>query len=158
MSCARRTPRTSEWRANISSGKSGKARPDLVGKPRSDETRQKLSLALTGRVVTDETRAKISLSKRGALHPKWRGGVTPRNKAIRNTLSGWARRVKMRDEYRCVQCGSAERLEADHIEPIALRPDLMFDLANGRTLCFKCHVLTPTYGGRAMYAALRGVA
>lgn len=46
-----------------------------------------------------------------------------------------------RDEYRCVQCGSEEELEADHILELALYPDLAFDVDNLRTLCRPCHEL-----------------
>lgn len=75
------------------------------------------------------------------------------NKAIRNRLAGWAKMVKDRDGRKCVLCGSTTNLHADHIKPIALYPELMRDLSNGRTLCFDCHKKTPTYGGHRMYMA-----
>lgn len=50
----------------------------------------------------------------------------------------WAQGVKDRDGWRCVVCGSCERLQADHLLPLALggrdTPE------NGITLCHDCHV------------------
>ena len=131
----------------------GKPRPDLVGKKHSAETVEKQRRAVTGLKRSEETRRKISVARSGPGNNHWRGGITPLNKAIRNHLAGWARRVKARDG-KCVLCGAVEFLEADHIEPVALRPDLMFDMNNGRALCHQCHIKTLTYGGRNLYKSL----
>lgn len=46
-------------------------------------------------------------------------------------------------------CGETEgRLDVDHIKPFALYPELRFEVTNGRVLCFKCHLLTETFGAR----------
>lgn len=47
--------------------------------------------------------------------------------------------AKRRDNFRCVSCGSAGRLEVDHIQPIRTHPDLAFDLGNLQSLCVACH-------------------
>lgn len=60
----------------------------------------------------------------------------------------WRESVLARDGYKCVFCGSTEKLEADHIKPKAVYPDLKYDVGNGRTLCNPCHRKTDTYGGR----------
>jgi 5-methylcytosine-specific restriction endonuclease McrA len=60
----------------------------------------------------------------------------------------WRESVLLRDGYTCVFCDSANNLEADHIKPKALYPDLKYDIANGRTLCHNCHVKTETYGSK----------
>lgn len=49
------------------------------------------------------------------------------------------RAVFVRDGWRCVLCGRAGRLEADHIRPVAKGGD-WFALSNLRTLCRSCHV------------------
>lgn len=48
----------------------------------------------------------------------------------------FAKAVKARDGYRCVECGSAEDIRACHIVPIASGGG--YDVSNGRTLC-KAH-------------------
>lgn len=61
----------------------------------------------------------------------------------------WRKKVLGRDEFRCIECGTedrASRLEADHIKPFLLYPELIFELSNGRTLCKPCHAKTSTYG------------
>lgn len=60
----------------------------------------------------------------------------------------WRESVLVRDGFRCVHCGSTNELEADHIKPKYLYPELRFDVANGRTLCFPCHKETPTFGSK----------
>jgi len=83
----------------------------------------------------------------------WKGGITPINKAIRNSLEyeEWRKSVFERDNYTCQICGKVgDYLNADHIKPFAHYPDLRFDLNNGRTLCFECHKKTDTYAGKGL--------
>ena len=97
-----------------------------------------------------ETREKMSLSSKGKHKPwmlgernhKWKGGITPINKAIRESLEyeEWRKAVFERDNYTCQNCGQVGGyLEADHIKPFALFLELRFDINNGRTLCRPCH-------------------
>lgn len=65
----------------------------------------------------------------------------------------WSRAVRERDGYRCqvevapgVVCG-AWADTADHVIPVALRPDLALDLANGRAACWH-HNSARGAGGR----------
>jgi len=104
---------------------------------RRPEVREKISRA---------NRGKPRFDMRGDKHPQWKGGITPQNRKIRNSLeySIWRRAVLERDDYKCIWCGSAEKLEADHIKRFSLYPELRFAIDNGRTLCFKCH--KSTYG------------
>lgn len=55
-----------------------------------------------------------------------------------------------RDGYKCVECGAIDKLETDHIIPHSRRPDLKYEVSNGRTLCKDCHKETDTYGGGAV--------
>ena len=64
----------------------------------------------------------------------------------------WRESVLIRDGYACVWCGATERLEADHIKPKVVFPDLKYDVDNGRTLCNPCHRTTDTYGRKAWNA------
>lgn len=49
------------------------------------------------------------------------------------------RLVLIRDDYRCVKCGKAGRLEVDHIRPLR-RGGAPWDLTNLQTLCRACHI------------------
>lgn len=44
-----------------------------------------------------------------------------------------------RDDYTCVECGATDDLQADHIRPLSLYPELGLDLDNLQTLCSPCN-------------------
>ena len=54
------------------------------------------------------------------------------------TLNAWAAQVKALNP-RCDWCLCVDDLEAHHIKPKALYPELALDLTNGQTLCTKHH-------------------
>lgn len=84
-----------------------------------------------------------------------------------NRISGlsiyrqWKKAILKRDNNSCVVCGDKRFLNIDH-SPISLSTLVQkyniqspqeaknysefWDINNGRTLCFPCHKLTPTYG------------
>lgn len=70
----------------------------------------------------------------------------------------WRKSVLLRDGHRCIKCGSAERLHADHILPVSAFPERMRDVSNGRTLCKICHIKTDTYGGKQLKGRRKEVA
>ena len=87
----------------------------------------------------------------GELCHFWKGGVTPENKKIRMSLvyKQWRTSVFERDDYTCQECKvKGGTLQADHIKPFALFPELRLDINNGRTMCVDCHKKTDTYGGK----------
>jgi hypothetical protein len=96
------------------------------------------------------------LNRQGAGNINWKGGITPENTRIRSSKEyiAWREGVFMRDDYTCRFCGArsgngkAVILNADHIKPFALFPELRLDLGNGRTLCEECHRKTDTFAGR----------
>ena len=53
--------------------------------------------------------------------------------------SKWAKAVKQQAGYKCVICGSNEKLESHHIKPRSLYPEHEFNIENGLCLCHKCH-------------------
>lgn len=67
-----------------------------------------------------------------------------------NTYKGWRKLVLQRDNHKCIQCGSEEKLECDHILNFRDYPDLRYEVSNGRTLCRYCHKKTETYGGKML--------
>jgi len=56
-----------------------------------------------------------------------------------NDLRKWRVKVLKRDDHECQMCGVTERLEAHHIRPKALYPELALQPTNGAALCFVCH-------------------
>lgn len=96
---------------------------------------------------------------RGPAHPNWKGGLTTENAKIRNSRAykRWRKSVFERDKYTCVWCGQVGgSLEADHIKPFALHPELRLAISNGRTLCVPCHKKTDTYCGRVQPKKIYG--
>ena len=83
--------------------------------------------------------------RRGSNHYNWRGGITKENMQIRQSeeMKQWRLAVFTRDNFTCTLCGCGRSglLEADHIQPFSLFPELRFEVSNGRTLCQRCHEL-----------------
>lgn len=145
---------TEESRKKMSKAQSG-SKHHLFGTTRSLETRLKMSLSAKGKPKSYESKKRMSAAKIGKYigekHPNWQGGITKENVRIRNSREYklWRTAVFERDNYTCVQCGErGVYLNADHIKPFALFPELRFELSNGRTLCIPCHSKTDTYKGR----------
>lgn len=88
----------------------------------------------------------------GEQNHNWKGGITPINRRIRNSheYAAWRKAVFERDRYTCQECGQVgNELHADHIKPFSMHPESRFDINNGRALCRRCHMLTPSYLGGA---------
>lgn len=136
---------------------------------------QNISIAKTGikRIDTPWNKGKKFPEISKDNHFNWRGGITPINKAIRNSLENklWRAAIFERDKYTCQICGlSGCYLEADHYPiPFTLilnkliveqGLDNLFEKAllygdfwninNGRTLCQDCHRKTDNFAGRGI--------
>ena len=133
------------------------------GIPMSVETRKKVEHTFfkKGFKHKPETIIKFRNIRCGEQNNMWKGGVTPENKKIRQSseYKEWRTSVFERDNYTCVICNVRSgknckvTLNADHIKPFAVYPDLRFDITNGRTLCVECHKKTETYGVNLKYQA-----
>ena len=94
-----------------------------------------------------EVRARMG--SKGSKNPGYIDGRTPENKRARFSFEyrAWRESVFKRDDFTCQFCGvRGGEINADHIKPFSLFPDLRLTLSNGRTLCVKCHRTTDTYG------------
>lgn len=114
------------------------------GKPWSKNIKLKVSKSRTGKCL-------------GKQNPAW---IEDRTKLSNRQKYGiWRQQVLKRDRFKCIWCGNEEKLEADHILPKTIFPEIMFELINGRTLCAFCHSLTDTYknkkGFREKYKLLK---
>lgn len=153
------SPKTSFKKGDISAFK---------GKHHSEKTKEKIRLSITldmrnklkkkmlgnkinlGRKMSEETKKRIGDSHRGKKSHLWKGGISKEHDVIRHSLEYklWRTAVFTRDNYTCIWCkdNKGGNLEADHIKPFSLYPELRFAIDNGRTLCKKCHRTTKTYG------------
>lgn len=141
-----------EWREKISRAHKGKKKPwaksPTKGRKLPKEWVRNAANARRGQKRSIETRLRQSIAQRGEKGSGWKGGLSNKNKAIRNSLEYrlWRETVFKRDNYTCVWCGvRGGKLQADHIRPFAYYPELRFAIDNGRTLCFDCHKKTDTY-------------
>ena len=78
----------------------------------------------------------------GENHWNWKGGITSDSSKIRHSAAYrlWRTAVFERDDYTCQKCKTrGGPLNADHIKPFALYPELRLKVINGRTLCVPCH-------------------
>lgn len=125
------------------------------------EARKKISAYAkkrgTSHMRTPERLDKQRHSIMGENHWNWQGGLTSQQKKVRNSfeMKKWREAIFARDDYTCQKCNKrGSFLNADHVKPFALYPDLRFSLQNGRTLCVNCHRKTATYGGRTARSAV----
>jgi 5-methylcytosine-specific restriction endonuclease McrA len=120
----------------------------------SESWKQHIGNSNRGKLLgREDFRKKMSEVTRGEQNARWikdRSKVKVRRAGVEKyLLDEWRRKVFERDDYTCRMCGSrGGRLNADHIKPVRLFPELVIDLENGRTLCVKCHKETPTYSYR----------
>ena len=56
-----------------------------------------------------------------------------------SSYKSWKKQVLKRDDYTCQKCGTKENLVVHHKERFSENKELRFDIANGITLCQKCH-------------------
>lgn len=120
-----------------------------LGHKHSEETRKKMSEAHKGIIFSPEHRKNLSSSQKGENNNFWKGGVYPENLKIRGLVEYklWRESVFKRDNFTCQECKQVGgKLNADHIKPFSLYPELRFAIDNGRTLCVPCHKKTDTYG------------
>lgn len=99
-------------------------------------------------------------SKRGENSPHWRGGSGTERHILmtKKEYILWRIAVFMRDDYTCQVCNKRGcELQADHIKPWALYPELRYAIDNGRTLCVSCHRQTDTWGRNSIYRQERNL-
>lgn len=79
----------------------------------------------------------------GERHPFWKGGhskLRPREYE-KPAYIEFRKAVLARDNFICLDCGKhGDRLEVHHVEAWGPYPELRYDIANGVTLCRKCHL------------------
>lgn len=145
-------------RINIMPTPWNKGKKDIYSK----ETKRKWTAIRTGKKASESTRIKMSETKkkqgtkppvcRGEDSHFWKGGITPKNLIIRTSTEYklWRKAVFERDEYTCQDCSDKKggNLQAHHIKPFSLFPELRVAIDNGITLCKKCHKFNHKKNGK----------
>jgi hypothetical protein len=114
-------------------------------KPRTKEWSNKIRQSLTGRKrepFSIIARKNMSKSHKGEKCNFWKGGITPRNLAIRNSIEYrlWREAVFARDNWTCQKTGKRGfELHPHHIKNFAQYPELRFAIDNGITLSEASH-------------------
>lgn len=74
-------------------------------------------------------------------HWNWKNGTSLINDNRDSfEYKNWRKSVYKRDNYKCVNCGSKQKLNAHHIKSWKDYPELRYEVENGITLCEKCHI------------------
>ena len=131
-----------------------------TGKHHSEDALQKIREARARQVFTVESERKRSESLKLA-YAEGRKRVEDLSFYIDGRHAGkapikqsfeyryWRKSVFERDDYTCQTCSiRGGELQADHVKPQSIFPELRFDISNGRTLCKPCHMKTETWGIR----------
>ena len=75
---------------------------------------------------------------RGEQHHNYKPDA--RRRSRRGRQGWWVRKVLSRDNATCQKCGAKDvELHAHHIKSYSEYPELRWEVANGITLCFRCH-------------------
>lgn len=123
----------------INSNKKGSGNP-MWGRKRSAETRKKSSESLK-QFYQNNQGTRVG-AWTGDKNPRWKGGITPKLTAIRNSKEFilWRLSVYKRDDYTCQKCYTrGGSLHSHHIMSFADNSDLRLKISNGITLCQPCH-------------------
>lgn len=143
----------------------------LLGRKLNDAQRLAISLRMKGKKFTlgmkhtTKTKKKMRVAHEGSKSHLWRGGITKVSAKIRGSYHyrQWRSDVFTRDNFTCQDCGQiGGKLNADHIKPFATiirENDIvsfeqavtcveLWNINNGRTLCFGCHKNTESYLNR----------
>jgi len=92
--------------------------------------------------LSKKWRENISLGQVGEKGSNWKGGLTTKNKIIRQRVEfrNWRISVFERDNYTCLGCGQrGGDLHPHHVKELSKYPELAYETTNGMTLCKECH-------------------
>jgi len=108
---------------------------------RTKKFRTLMSKIHKGKKISKEHIEKLK-SLVGEKSPAWKGGITPANTKVRNSIQYrlWRESVFARDNWTCQECSQrGGELEAHHIKSFREYPELRFTIDNGITFCIACH-------------------
>ena len=129
----------------------------MLGRKHTIFTKGKMSVVQKRIMGSDIMRRRLSEIQRQKNLGK--GKISSNQKARYHGVEYkiWRDKVYARDDYTYQDCGDRNGkgksvyLTAHHIKPLALYPELRFDVSNGQTLCLECHRKTDTWGRRKCF-------
>ena len=115
-----------------------------AGKKWSEETKKKISDSHKRlKNILSSIKNLKKVNNCGKNNWAWKGGITPINIKIRNSLEYklWQDSVKNRDGNICQKCGENRvgKIMAHHILNFDKHIELRFAIDNGITFCRPCH-------------------
>ena len=106
------------------------------------------------RQVSIETRTKQSVSQLGDKNHMWKGGKTMKSQKRDFRYQDWRNSVIERDGSKCTICSKFCMYPiTHHIEHASENESLKYDISNGVTLCYDCHM---TVHNKVSYYRKRG--
>ncbi len=119
------------------------------GIPRTEEVKAKIKAKRAlQKPFTIETRKKMSIAHKGRRAWNWSGNSVSESIRIRNSfeMKLWRESIFKRDNWTCTECSQVGgQLNAHHIKPFSLFPELRLAIDNGTTLCLVCHKKTDSF-------------
>lgn len=127
-----------------------KMRKAHLGKKHTVAELLKMSESQKGRIFPDSVREKMSRWQIGDRNNRWRGGITPFRRKLRNLgkYQRWRNTILERD-IGCKYCSSVENIEVDHY-PIPLKEILLKHQINSVGKALECAELWDTNNGRVL--------
>lgn len=120
-------------------------------KPWSEEVKIKMRKPHKDFSDPEKIRMIRSNAIKGNKHPNWKGGITPENMAIRQSIEFrlWREAVFARDNWTCQKTKiKGGKLHAHHIKPFSQFPELRFAVDNGITFSMESHKIFHKIYGR----------
>lgn len=155
MNIPRRTHHSAASKIKCSLAQMGNKK--ALGKPKSQEHKDKIRIANTGKVsptkgmkFSEEIRKRMSIAQRKS---KKASVVYKRSMRVRRSLRYRLVResVFKRDDYTCQECRKkGGKINMHHIKSFSQYIHLRFVLSNLVTLCEPCHKLTDNFGFKAL--------
>ena len=99
---------------------------------------------MQGRKTSLETRQRQSYSQIGVKNHMWKGGISLNRKRCKTPFMAreWREKVLERDNSTCTICNKfCVYPQTHHILFATFFPELEYVVANGKTVCYDCHMI-----------------
>lgn len=112
-----------------------KEKSALSGKAQKGQKRS----GIRKKPLSQEHINNIKLARSGSNSNFWKGGISTDREKIGRWTTGNSSKVFKKNNYKCVLCGSNNKLNAHHIDPVWNNINTAYKLDNLITVCKVCH-------------------